>query len=217
MDNGFSFRFHTNCQTPCLTNSQVCVCNRAKRGPEVPVRAGATPRTFWAAESRKSGVAPAQFGDFFCVTFLFLVSLIPSFPRDLCASRGEEDGEDEAEVRNSYLLHFLRPNSHRAHRRTFLVGLERPGHHFGHRIVCKSGVAPAQHGVLPASKLIVAPGATSCSLGTCATAKVTARVTDMVICVFHAPITLPSRNGNRGSLKWSCPTSVRGLENEKAQ
>ncbi len=83
MDNGFSFRFHTNCQTSCLTNSQVCVCNRAKRGPEVPVRAGATPRTFWAAERRKSGVAPAQFGDFFCVTFLFLVSIISSLSRDL--------------------------------------------------------------------------------------------------------------------------------------
>jgi hypothetical protein len=27
-------------------------------------RAGATPRTFWAAESRKSGVAPARFGSF---------------------------------------------------------------------------------------------------------------------------------------------------------
>src|SRR5216683_8316026 len=38
MDNGFSFRFHANCQTSCLTNSQVCECNRAKRGPEVPVR-----------------------------------------------------------------------------------------------------------------------------------------------------------------------------------
>ena len=148
---------------------------------------------FWAAESRKSGVAPAQFGDFFCVTFLFLVSLIPSFPRDLCASRGEEDGEDEAEVRNSYLLHLFRRNSRRAraHRRKLPVGLERPTIHFGHGTVCKSGVAPAQHDVLPASNLIVAPCATSCSLGSCSIGKVTARVTDTVICVFHAPVTLP--------------------------
>src|SRR6266404_1427802 len=36
-------------------------------------RAGATPRTFWAAESRKSGVAPARFGVFSTVTFSFLV------------------------------------------------------------------------------------------------------------------------------------------------
>ena len=157
---------------------------------EVSTRAGATPRTFWAAESRKSGVAPAQSGDFFCVTFLFLVPFISSFSRDLCASQGEEDGEDEAEVRNSYLLHLLRPNSHRAHRRKLLVGLERPTTHFGHGTVCESGVAPAQLGVLPASRLIVAPYATSCSSRTCSIAKVTAQVTDTVICVFHSPVTL---------------------------
>src|SRR5436309_15317285 len=72
-----------------------------------------------------------------------------------------------------------------------LVGLERPTSHFGHGTVCKSGVAPAQHRVLPASKLIVAPCATSCSLGTCSIAKVTARVTHMVIFVFHAHFTFP--------------------------
>ena len=82
--------------------------------------AGATPRTFWAAESRKSGVAPAQSGVFFCVTFLILVSFISSFSRDLCASQAEEDAEGEAEVGNSYLLHLLRPNSRRAHRGKFL-------------------------------------------------------------------------------------------------
>ena len=49
-------------------------------------------------ESRKSGVAPAQSGVFFCVTFLILVSFISSFSRDLCASQAEEDAEDEAEV-----------------------------------------------------------------------------------------------------------------------
>jgi hypothetical protein len=84
--------------------------------------AGATPKTFWAAEGRKSGVAPAQSGVFFCVTFLILVSFISSFSRDLCASQGEEDGEDEVEAGNSYLPHLLRPNSHRAHRKNFLLG-----------------------------------------------------------------------------------------------
>ena len=63
--------------------------------------------------------------------------------------------------------------------------------HFGHGTVCKSGVAPAQHGVLPAFKLIVTPCATSWPLGSCSIAKVTARVTQMVICVFHAPVTFP--------------------------
>src|SRR5216683_2931693 len=188
MDNGFSFRFHTNCQASCLTNSQVCVCNRAKRGPEVPVRAGATPRIFWAAESRKSGVAPAQSGVFFCVTFLILVSFISSFSRDLCASQAEEDSEDE--VCNSYLLHLLLPNSRRARAHRKVVGLERPKHHFGHGTVSQRGVAPAQLGVLRAAKLIVALCATACPFGTYSIAKVTARVTDMVICVSHAPVTL---------------------------
>src|SRR6267154_11885 len=168
-------------------------CHRGKNGQhDLPCRrAGATPRTFWAAESRKSGVAPAQPGAFFCVTFLIPVSFISSFCRDLCESQGEEDGEDEAEVRNSYFLHLLRPNSHRAHRKKFLVGLERPSTHFGHGTVCRSEVAPAQHGVLPASKLIVAPCATTRPLGSCLIAKVTARVTDMVIRIFHAPVTFP--------------------------
>src|SRR5207249_7079972 len=38
-------------------------------------RAGATPRTFWAAESRKSGVAPARFDFFSTVTFVFAASV----------------------------------------------------------------------------------------------------------------------------------------------
>jgi len=75
--------------------------------------------------------------------------------------------------------------------RNIFVGWSDPKHHFGHGTVPKSGVAPAQHGVLPASKLIVAPCATSCPLRTCSIAKVTARVTHMVICVFHAPVTFP--------------------------
>ena len=50
------------------------------------------------------------------------MSFISSFSRDLCASQGEEDGEDEVEVGNSYLLHLLRPNSYRAHRKNFLLG-----------------------------------------------------------------------------------------------
>jgi hypothetical protein len=151
---------------------------------------GSDSTKFWAAESQKSGVAPAQSGVFLCVTFLILVSFISSLSRDLCVSQAEEDAEDEAEVRNSYLLQLLRPHSRRAHRKKFLVGLERPTTHFGHGTVCKSGVAPAQLGVLRAAKLIVALRATACPSGTYSIAKVTARVTDMVICVSHAPVTL---------------------------
>src|ERR1700756_2922646 len=55
-------------------------CHRGKnRRHNLPCRrAGATPRTFWAAESRKSGVAPARFGVFFTVTFAFTGSVSPS-------------------------------------------------------------------------------------------------------------------------------------------
>src|SRR5260370_7723004 len=72
---------------------------------------------------RKSGVAPAQSGVFFCVTFLILVSFISSCFRNLSASQGEEGGEDEAEVRNSYLLHPLHPNSPRAPKETSCCSL----------------------------------------------------------------------------------------------
>ena len=93
-----------------------------------------------------------------------LASFISSFSWDLPAFQDEEDGEDEGAVGNSYLLHLFHPDySLRAQRTNSVVGLERPTIHFGHAIVYESGVAPAQDGLLPASKLIVAPCATSCS------------------------------------------------------
>ncbi len=84
---------------------------------------------------------------------------------------------------------------------SFLLGWSDPRFTFGHGTVDKSGVAPAQCSVLPAAKLIVLPCATSCSLGTWSIAWVTAMVTDTVICDFHAPVTLPRANSDRGSLK----------------
>ena len=55
------------------------------------------------------------------------MSVISPFSRDLGTSQGEEDGEDEAEVRNSYLLHLLRPNSRRARTKgSFLMGWSDP-------------------------------------------------------------------------------------------
>src|ERR1700686_1624142 len=43
-------------------------------------RAGATPRICWAAESRKSGVAPAQSGVFSVTLFSSSCLLFPRFP-----------------------------------------------------------------------------------------------------------------------------------------
>jgi hypothetical protein len=145
--------------------------------------------TFWADRPLKSGVAPAQSGDCFCVTFLILVSFISSISRNLSTSQREEGGEDEAEVRDSYLLHLLCRRFSPRTEGDFLLGWSDPGGQFGHGTVCESGVAPAQHGVLPAPKLIVAPCATSCSSGTCSIGEVTGRVTQMVIRVFPAPVT----------------------------
>ena len=54
----------------------------------------------------------------------------------------------------------------------------------------KSGVAPAQHGVLPAAKLSFLSGANSSLKGPCSIANVNERVTGGVICIFHASVTL---------------------------
>jgi hypothetical protein len=69
-----------------------------------PDWAGVTPRTFWAARSRKSGVAPAQFGECAAVTFesgppYLLVSEFNS------SVKGEDLGADNSTERNSYLRH----------------------------------------------------------------------------------------------------------------
>src|SRR5713101_3513447 len=58
-------------------------CHRGKNGRhDLPCRrAGATPRTFWAAESRKSGVAPARFDVFSTVTFAFPGFVFLRFPK----------------------------------------------------------------------------------------------------------------------------------------
>jgi len=63
-------------------------------------------KTFWAAESRKSGVAPApaRFGSSPPGAFR-VVNLYPrAFQRDR-SQEGEDFGEDEAEGRTSYILH----------------------------------------------------------------------------------------------------------------
>ncbi len=76
-------------------------------------------------------------------------------------------------------------------------GLERPTNHFGHGTGPKSGVAPAQYGVLPAPKVIVAPCATSTLPTTSRHPRVTRTVTDTVMRVFHAPVTLHNSTSNQ--------------------
>src|SRR5882672_9069268 len=80
-------------------------------------------------------------------------------------------------------------HSRRASRRT--CGLERPQRFFRHEQVAKSGVAPDHFGALPASKLRVAPCATSLLPTILPRSWVTLTVTGMVTCVFHAPVTFP--------------------------
>jgi hypothetical protein len=58
------------------------------------LRAGATPRTFWAAESRKSGVAPARFGSFPIAGFPFREMSTSSRSKKLLVPQGEETGEE---------------------------------------------------------------------------------------------------------------------------
>jgi hypothetical protein len=173
-----------------------------------------TPRNFWADSPPKSGVAPARSRAFSCVTFLILVSFISSFSRDLCASQGEEDGEDEVEVGNSYLLHLLRANSRRAHRKKFLAGLERPTTHFGHGTVCKSGVAPAHSGGLPASKLSVAPCPISMLPAISPHRWVTQTVTDRVTYVFHVSVTFPLQKRPLNLISIFAPLPLQRPQNQ---
>ena len=68
---------------------------------------GSDPTNFWAAESRKSGVAPARFGVFSTVTLAFAAfSISRSFKR-LLLPQAEELAEVESDGCSSYLLHFF--------------------------------------------------------------------------------------------------------------
>jgi len=73
---------------------------------------------------------------------------------------------------------------------TAQLGWSDPTNYFGHGNVYKSGVAPAQSGVLSAPELIVVPCAKSSDSDSSENPKVNGRVTDRVICVYHAPVTL---------------------------
>ena len=73
---------------------------------------------------------------------------------------------------------------------TAQLGWSDPTNYFGHGNVHKSGVAPAQSGVLSVPKLIVVPCATSSTTDFSENPTVNRKVNDRVNCVFHAPFTL---------------------------
>jgi hypothetical protein len=70
------------------------------------------------------------------------------------------------------------------------LGWSDPTNYFGHGNVHKSGVAPAQSGVLFAPKLTVVPCATYSAAGFSENPTVNRNVNDRVNYVFHAPFTL---------------------------
>lgn len=73
---------------------------------------------------------------------------------------------------------------------TAQLGWSDPTNYFGHGHVHKSGVAPAQSGVLSAPNLIVATCATSSASGFSESPTVNRKVNGRVNRVFHAPFTL---------------------------
>src|SRR5207249_12036551 len=101
----------------------------------------------------------------------------------------------------------------RASRRT--CGLERPPRFFRHEQVAKSGVAPDHFSALPASKLRVAPCATSMLPTISPLPWVTLSVTGMVTCVFHAPVTFPHEKRPLNLIRILPPPDRRGSRKQK--
>jgi hypothetical protein len=91
---------------------------------------------------------------------------------------------------------------------TAQLGWSDPTNYFGHGYVYKSGVAPAQSGVLSAPKFTSAPWATCSPSGSSENPMVTQRVTEEVIRVFHAPFTLGRSIRKKGTPSVN-PKSIR--------
>ncbi|MGB2669296.1 MAG: hypothetical protein WAO11_01135, partial [Candidatus Acidiferrum sp.] len=60
---------------------------------------------FWAAESRKSGVAPARFVVLSAASFLLAVFFVPLSDKDFAPLQGEESDKGKSAERHFYLLH----------------------------------------------------------------------------------------------------------------
>src|SRR6266566_3170363 len=146
-------------------------------------------------DRQKSGVATARFSPFFPVTFPFVMPLIHVLFRQLRASLGEEIREaqkgSEQFLPSSLAptgFSLLRTSQHAASCCLLpFRGLERPPLFPWQR----GGVAPDHFGALPASKLRVAPCATSMLPTISPRPWFTLTVTGMVTCDFHAPVTFP--------------------------
>src|SRR5215471_7260720 len=93
--------FSKACMKPCLLR----LFTVEKRPTRNASRAGATPRTFWAAGSQKSRVAPARFSLFSTVTFAGIAFRISFVLNKLAAPQGDESGEGEGGGCNPYFLH----------------------------------------------------------------------------------------------------------------
>jgi hypothetical protein len=76
-----------------------------------------------------------------------------------------------------------------------LLGRRDPTRFLGHETKAKTGVAPAQRGVLPVPKLSAVRSATSCCLDTCAKTVVTPTVMYMVTWAFCVAVTGPRPGG----------------------
>jgi hypothetical protein len=86
---------------------------------------------------------------------------------------------------------------------------------FRHELVAKSGVAPAHSGRLPASKLSVAPSATSVLLTLSTHPWVTRMVTEMVICVSHASVTFPNQKTRLNFIRIFVPLPIQRPQKQK--
>src|SRR6266699_841105 len=86
-------------------------------------RAGATPRTFWAAGSQKSGVAPARFSLFSTVIFGGIAFHISFLLNKVASPQGDEGGDGEGGGCIPCLLHPspLGPRSGALNRRSISV------------------------------------------------------------------------------------------------
>jgi hypothetical protein len=84
------------------------------------------------------------------------------------------------------LLNLMGIKSAKVHKEKLLTESE---YFFGCTVCLPFAITCGHSGVLPASKLTVAACATSSCSGTWPITRVTAKVTEGVICVFHAPVT----------------------------
>src|SRR5215472_9006355 len=105
----FSPFLHASFNKACMKLCLLLLFTVKKRPTPIASRAGATPGTFWAAGSQKSGVAPARFSLFSTVTFVGIAFCISFVLNKLAAAQGDEGGEHEGVGCNPFSLHPSAP------------------------------------------------------------------------------------------------------------